>query len=347
MNFPLNTVFQNLLISAAVGSILCWISIRLAPALKLMDFPGSAEHKIHDQPTPLTGGLVLLLSTTIVLFGFGPAHLQSLQAILLGGWVVGLFGLWDDLKHLPAWVKLLGQIAAAAVLINMGVQVNIFHSPEFIFRTETALDSWLNLGLTVFWVVMLTNAFNFIDSFDGLAIGLGGLSTAFFLIVTLVSGQFQLALFCTIFLGVGMALYFFNSHPARLFLGDSGAQSLGFILAAVAIVYRPDAVSQLSSWFVPILIFGVPLFDLCLVIFSRLRRKKWIHKAAQDHVYHRLKKLGVPLDRAVLILHVGSVILSIIGFLCLNMEYHLANTIFLLILLLGLGTIVFLERKFS
>lgn len=347
MNYPLDIVFQLLLGSAVAGSILCWLSIRFAPVLNLLDYPGSAEHKIHTEPTPITGGLVLLTATAMILYWFGPVDVRSYQAVIMGALVVGIFGIWDDLKHLPAWVKLIGQLAGIVVIIHMDVHVKIFNSPEFIFRTETGLDTWLNLGLTVFWMVMLTNAFNFIDSFDGLAIGLGGLSTAFFLIVSVAGGQVELALFCAIILGVAIALYFFNSHPARLFLGDSGAQALGFILAAIAIIYQPKAVNQLSSWFVPILIFGVPLFDFFLVILSRLRRKKWIHKAAKDHIYHRLTKMGVPLDRAVLLLHVSSVVLSIIGFLCLNLEVKLANTIFVFILALGVGTIVFLERKFS
>ena len=85
-----------------------------------------------------------------------------------------------------------------------------------------------------------------------------------------------------------IGLYFFNSYPAKLFLGDSGAQTLGFLLAAVAIIYVPNTGIQSSSWFVPIMIFSVPLFDLALVVFSRFRRKKPIHQASQDHTYHRL-----------------------------------------------------------
>jgi UDP-GlcNAc:undecaprenyl-phosphate GlcNAc-1-phosphate transferase len=205
---------------------------------------------------------------------------------------------------------------------------------------------WLNLGLTVLWLVTLTNAFNFIDSSDGLAVGLSGLSAAFFLVISLTTGQTTLIYFCAILLGICIGLYFFNSYPASLFLGDSGAQTLGFFLAAVAIIYNPNTGIQSSTWFVPILIFYVPLFDLMLVVFSRLRRNKRIQKASRDHTYHRLSDRGIPIHHSVLIMHGVSLIMSMVGYLCLNLPILFANIVFCLALSLGVAAFLELDKDY-
>ena len=232
-------------------------------------------------------------------------------------------------------------------MIYLGIQVNIFGSPEFIFRTDSVIDTWLNIGFTLLWLVTLTNAFNFIDSSDGLSVGLSGLSATFFLVIAMSNGQEPIIYFCAILLGLCIGLYFFNSYPAKLFLGDSGAQTLGFILGAIAIVYNPNTGFQSSSWFLPIMIFYVPLFDLALVIFSRIRRKKPIHQASMDHTYHRLSKRGISINHSVLVIHGVSLIMSMIGYLCLNLPIIYANLVFCLTILLAIAIFFKLDKNFS
>jgi len=347
LNYPINKVFYLLLISTTLSSIIGWFTIWIAPGIKLIDIPGSSIHKIHHKPTPITGGIVLITVLTIISIIFIKEHFQLIWSILVGSWIVFLFGLWDDLKDLPAGVKLFGQLIAVTVIINMGIQIHIFNSSEFIFSADKFLDNWVNILFTILWILILTNAFNFIDSIDGLAIGLGFISTAFYLIVTLASEQFNLTYFCTILLGISISLYYFNTEPAKLFLGDSGSQTIGFILAAIAITFNPKAVNQMSSWFVPIIIFGVPLFDISLVILSRIRRNKWIHRPSNDHVYHRLISYGFYTKRVVLMLHITSLILCVIGFLCLNIDYHLGNIIFFIFLTIGFSFFLFFDYLYS
>ena len=340
-------IFRILLGSLTVALSLAFLSIRLAPKLNLIDHPGSADHKLHKKPMPLTGGLVLVLTITSILF-LAPGEIdRDIMSVVAASWIILTFGLWDDYHHLPAWGKLVGQLLAAVLLVFLDVKVRIFTSPEFIFGSETALGEGLNVLTTLVWMIVLTNAFNLIDSMDGLAAGLGALATLFFLVITLSVNQMELVHFCAIMIGAIAGIFFFNSHPARLFLGDSGAQTIGFLLGAVAILYTPIGGSQLSSWFVPILIFAIPLFDLFLVVISRMRRGKKIHKASRDHTYHRLAALGVPIERSVLLMHGSSLILSLVGYLCLNLNYVLANTIFLIVLLLGLLTFLFLEKNYQ
>ena len=129
-------------------------------------------------------------------------------------------------------------------------------------------------------MVGVTNAYNFVDSMDGLAVGLAALTSAFFLLITLASQQDQISIFSTIMLGACLGVFYYNAPPARIFLGDSGAQLLGFILGALAIVYNPIGFSRLASWYIPILLMGVPIFDATLVVLSRLRRGKPVHAGA-------------------------------------------------------------------
>ena len=143
----------------------------------------------------------------------GMWSIPEIKPILVSGLIIGLFGLVDDYFHLSPLKKLFGQISGSFVLIYLGIQVNIFGSPEFIFRTNSVIDSWLNIGFTILWLVTLTNAFNFIDSSDGLSVGLSGLSAAFFLVIAMSNGQEPIIYFCAVLLGLCIGLYFFNSYP--------------------------------------------------------------------------------------------------------------------------------------
>ncbi|HIA94277.1 MAG TPA: undecaprenyl/decaprenyl-phosphate alpha-N-acetylglucosaminyl 1-phosphate transferase [Candidatus Marinimicrobia bacterium] len=325
---------------------LAWLSIKIAPEVGLMDIPGSADHKNHKLPIPVTGGVVLIDTFIILVLVTGLWRDPNIFAVLVSGMFIGVFGLLDDFIHLSATKKLCGQIVGAMGLVYLGVQVNIFTSPELFFRTDSFLDPWLNLGFSILWLVAVTNAFNFIDSSDGLAVGLSGVSSGFFLVISLVTGQPTLIFLCTVILGTCIALYFFNSHPARLFLGDSGAQMLGFLLASIAILYEPRTGNQASTWFVPILIFAVPLFDMLLVTISRLKRNKKIHKASHDHTFHRLAQRGIPIQQSVLIMHGASLILSMIGFLCLNLPVIYANIVFGLVVCLGIAAFIELDKNY-
>src|SRR3972149_3753355 len=125
-------------------------------------------------------------------------------------------------------------------------------------------------------IVGITNAFNFVDSMDGLALGLAGIAAAFFMLVTIDSAQPILAALSAVVFGATIGAYFFNAAPARMFLGDSGSQLLGFLLAAIGIAYTPASAGlpQGVTWFTPILVLGVPIFDMGLVVISRLRSRR-------------------------------------------------------------------------
>ena len=335
-----------ILASLLLSILLSWLSIKIAPEIGLMDIPGSADHKSHSNPIPLIGGIVLIDLLIIMVLITGLWRDPQIWGVLVSGLVISIFGLLDDFLNLSPLKKFIGQILASVLLIYLGIQVNFFSSPEFFYHTESELDFWLNILFTIFWITTLTNAFNFIDSIDGLAIGLSGLSIVFFLFISIISGQVIILNFCSILLGACIGLYFFNAHPARLFLGDSGAQLLGFVLGSIAIIFDPNTGNQSSTWFVPVLFFYVPLFDLVLVIVSRLRRKKNIYQASRDHTFHRLEQIGFPMQHAVLLMHGVSLAMSMVGYLCLNLSSIYANLIFILTLLFGLFSLVILDKNY-
>jgi UDP-GlcNAc:undecaprenyl-phosphate GlcNAc-1-phosphate transferase len=310
--------------------------IRFAWRIHLVDVPGAATHKRHQVETPIAGGLVILVSLMLTL-GIHRLHFSSeVMGILLGTLAMMVWGLIDDRFNLRATYKIFGQLLAALIIIGFGVQVHI-----------TKID-WLDLLITIFWFIGLTNAFNFVDSMDGLAVGLAGIASAFFMLVTLDSAQPELAFLSAAFLGTMIGCFFYNAPPARMFLGDSGSLALGFGLAAIGIAYTPaqSGLPQGVSWFVPILILGVPIFDMVLVVVSRLRKRRPIYLASMDHVYHRLVRFGFKPSRAVAAMQILSILLSLVAIISLTTNVLIANLIFGSSVLIGALFIIYLESRF-
>lgn len=338
-------IFESILVSSLLTALLAWGSIKLSFRVGLVDVPNSAPHKRHQSSTPLAGGLALYGSLLLSAWWFGLLKYPGIAAIYIAGLPVFLFGLWDDFKGISPLMKLLGQSLAVVLLISMGISIKIFESPEFFLEVPVPVNIYLDWILTYLWVVGITNAFNFVDSMDGLAIGLAGMATAFFTLVTIDAGQPFLSQQSALLLGACIGLFVFNSPPARLFLGDSGAQTLGFVLAVLAIAYRPLGANQSSSWVVPIMLLAIPIFDAVLVIMSRLRRGKSVYSAAMDHTYHRLVNLGWSSSKAVVIMQVTSLLLGCLAFLVLTRPPVIANSIFAAVVFVGAISLVYLDNR--
>src|SRR5690349_6109943 len=202
------------------------IAIKVAVRFQLIDQPNSSPHKIHQHPIPKASGLAIGLVIVSLNLLSGNVGSSPIRAILMSAIVIFIFGLWDDTRKLtPQW-KLVGQILATAILISQGIYIRMLGSLMIP-----------NIILTFLWVIGITNAFNLVDSMDGLVVGLAAIASAFFMLVTVDAGQPELSLLSAVVLGSSIGLLYFNTLPAHTFLGDSGAQFLGFILAALGIVY--------------------------------------------------------------------------------------------------------------
>jgi UDP-GlcNAc:undecaprenyl-phosphate GlcNAc-1-phosphate transferase len=338
-------IFQTILAALLISMVAAVLSTWFARRIHLIDRPGSAPHKLHTKPVPLAGGIALMATLLIGEYFFGNFANKIVWASFVAALPVFVFGIWDDFKNLSPLVKLAGQLLAALFLIRAGVYIQIFESPEFFFYGTGKFYIYLDWALTILWVVGITNAFNFVDSMDGLLLGLAGTAAGFFMLVTLDSQQLQLTQHSALIVGACIGLYFFNTSPAVLFLGDSGAQTLGVMLAVLAMGYDPRGVNQSSSWFVPILLLIVPIFDASLVIVSRLRRGKPVYTAGLDHTYHRLIGLGLAPSRAVLVMQVTALTMNCLAFMCLNQPPLIANLVFAIVLGLGAVLLVLLDRQ--
>ena len=325
-------LFPIILIALVVSVILGPLAVRAARRLGWVDVPGSAPHKQHGAPTPMAGGPVLGLAVAACYLILRPPADAGIAGMLAGAGLVAVGGLVDDRIGLSPLVKLAIQAIAAGILIAVGVQIRV-----------TRIEG-IDLALTLLWVIGMVNAFNFVDSMDGLALGLSGIAAAFFMLVTIDSAQPVLAVLSAALLGAAVGGFLYNASPARLFLGDSGAQLLGFLLAALGIAYIPAraGLPQGVSWFTPILVLGVPIFDISLVVFLRLIRREPVYRAGNDHTYHRLLRLGLDPIRAVLLMHLTAVILGLIAFIALDASVLVANLIFAGVVLVGIGMVAFL-----
>jgi UDP-GlcNAc:undecaprenyl-phosphate GlcNAc-1-phosphate transferase len=333
----LSVLFESILLSSLLALVLSPAMVWLAGKLKLVDKPGSAEHKLHQSATPMAGGLVLLAAGSISIAILPVRYSVELLGILGAAFIVAIAGLIDDCSSLKPLYKLIGQIIAASVVVYFGVQVHI---------TQVG---WIDLSLSFLWLIGMTNAFNFVDSMDGLAAGLAGIASAFFMLVTIDSSQPALSGLCAVILGIMIGSFLFTSPPAKMFLGDSGSQMLGILLASIGIAYTPGqaGLPQGLTWFIPILVLGVPIFDMALVVISRLRRGEPIYRAGRDHLYHRITMLGAHSNRAVLMMQITAIILGLLAFLSLGTNVVLANLIFGCVVVTGILILVLLELRYG
>ncbi|MFQ5615677.1 MAG: glycosyltransferase family 4 protein [Anaerolineales bacterium] len=324
-------IFLAAAISLALSPFFIWAMKRVG----LVDIPGSASHKKHANTVPIAGGWVIVFGVILTGLTAGDFRGSEIRTILIPSGVVFLFGLWDDARSIPPSMKFIGQLIAAVIVISLGMHVKLFE-PKY---------NLLNWGLSVLWITGITNAFNFVDSMDGLATGLAGLAAAFFMLATFDSGQIYLSLFSAILVGACIGTYFFNTTPAHFFLGDSGSQWLGFSLASLAIAYNPEGFLRTQSWFVPVLLVGVPIFDTSLVVISRMRRGRAVYKAHFDHTYHRLVAFGMSANRAVLSMHIAALLLGCLAFITISLPPLWANSIYGACVLLWAAVIAWMDSK--
>jgi UDP-GlcNAc:undecaprenyl-phosphate/decaprenyl-phosphate GlcNAc-1-phosphate transferase len=342
-NYYPTSLFLNILIGLALSLVLGRVAILIARLIGPMDIPGILPHKKHTMPTPLAGGMALVLSLLVGGLAFNISMVRDQWNILVPALIIFAVGLWDDFKRLPPWIKLFGQVVAGVLLIALGTSVQLMPRGFLGLPGNTSrIIDWL---ITLFWVIGITNAFNLIDSMDGLVLGTSGLSLAFLTLVTFGSPQVSLFQLLALMLGICGGLYFYNRTPAKLFLGDSGAQTFGFLLAAVGIQFTPGTHPLGSSWFIPILIFGLPIFDTTLVTFSRLRRRTAFYAAGLDHTYHRLVQKGLDNNRAVFVMHMATVVLGCVAFIALQLEPLYATIVFGSVCVIGVLLILWLDWK--
>lgn len=279
-------IFIVALVFSVVGTPL---ARRWALANGVVDSPNA--RKVHKEPVPLLGGAAIYLAFVVALLLFGARQeIRQLVGIVVGATFISVVGVIDDVRGLRPSLKLLAQIAAACVLPLCGLSVKLFPVEA------------LNILLTIVWTVGVTNALNLLDNMDGLSGGIAAIGAAHFLLLAGINGQFLVGALSAALLGACIGFLRYNFNPASIFMGDTGALFIGFILAALGIKLRFLGNTYVVTWMVPVVVLLLPIFDTSLVFISRLRRGlNPLTTPGKDHVSHRLVSLGWTRREAVLI----------------------------------------------
>lgn len=278
----------------------------MARFMGAMDEPNS--RKIHADPVPRLGGLAIFFGFIIPALLFLELS-QPMKGVLAGAAIITLVGAIDDLRETTVLVKLAGQLVAAGALVAYGVRVDYFTLP-LVGTVE--LEPWLAAFLTLFWVVALINIVNFIDGMDGLAAGVCTIAAGTFAIIALSLGRPDAGILAAILAGTTLGFLRHNFFPATIFMGDSGSMLLGFVLAAVTVNGVLKSVAAVTL-VLPLLILGVPIFDLSFAIMRRVKNGRSIFKPDRGHLHHRLFNIGFSQRRAVLVLYAWTTLMSAVA----------------------------------
>ena len=267
--------------------------------------------KHQREPVPYFGGLAIYLAFLMSLaFTFEFRH--DVLGIVLSGTIVVMLGLIDDFGVLTPWTKLAGQLLAVFVLIKSGIRIEIAAFPE-----------WLDLALTVLWMVGLINAFNLLDIMDGLSAGVGAVSASCLLVVALLQGDQTIAVMLVALIGSLLGFLKYNWYPARIYMGDSGAMFIGLLLGAMAMIGKYPSDHPLSL-LTPVFILGIPIFDTLFVIYIRYRRGIPIFWGSPDHIAIRLRHLGMSVQQIVITSYMATAVVGGIGLVMLSVGQDIA-----------------------
>ncbi|NLY89824.1 MAG: undecaprenyl/decaprenyl-phosphate alpha-N-acetylglucosaminyl 1-phosphate transferase [Firmicutes bacterium] len=277
--------------------------IRLGRRWGLLDLPGA--RKAHPAPLPFTGGLAVSSGFFLVLLLLGGSAFPHLISIITGGLLILALGYLDDRYDLSPWVKIAGQAGVALLVAGMGLRINYLTNPF----GEMITLGWAGYPLTILWLVATVNMINLIDGLDGLAAGICLVAAASLFAIGISMNQMAAAFLCALLIGTMAGFLPYNFPPARVFLGNSGAYFLGYLLGVISITGALKLPTILALA-VPVFALGVPFLDSLWAIWRRWRRGEPIALGDRDHLHHLLVLSGLGEREAVLILYGLSLLLG-------------------------------------
>lgn len=265
--------------------------------------------RMHKEPIPRLGGLAIFFGFMFSILLFLKVN-DQFRSILLGAAIIVVLGIVDDITPLPAKLKFVVQIVAALIPAMNGVVIRVLSNPNLLSENAYWNMGMLSIPVTVLWIVAITNAVNLIDGLDGLAIGVSAISATTVLIIALMVSEMQVAIAMAALVGACVGFMPYNINPAKMFMGDTGATFLGYILATMSIqgLFKFYAV---ISFAVPFLILGLPIFDTSFAFIRRIAHGQSPMQADRGHIHHRLIDMGLSQKQAVATLYVISAILGL------------------------------------
>jgi UDP-GlcNAc:undecaprenyl-phosphate GlcNAc-1-phosphate transferase len=292
----------------ALTGLLTWPVRALAIRLGAMDKPNLAR-KTQTEPVPYLGGVAIALGITIITFaavfvggnatGENNGQLKDLAlTVLLPALVLGAMGLFDDLRSLSPWPRLITQTVVgtvvAFVIVNNGTVGTPFGNGGVVEQGVNASSgNWINTAVTIFWIVGICNSINFFDNLDGAASGAVAIAALGVFFIAFDRGQELVSALSIVTAGATIGFLMWNKSPAKIYMGDAGALFLGIIISVTTIRLSPGINPTWHSLAIPVMLLAVPLLDTCVAVFSRLARGLSPLTGGKDHLSHRLVRAGL------------------------------------------------------
>src|SRR5690625_1158995 len=280
---------------------------KLAIKFNIVDFPN--YRKIHKKVTPRTGGLAIFIGAALGLLYLQPEHIHLLE-ISLGALVIVLTGILDDRYDIRPVIKLTGQLIATSFLLSSGLIIERITLP-FIGIIDLGVFSVL---VTVLWVVGITNAINLIDGLDGLATGVSTIALLSMFVMALIDLQIFAAYLALVIISANLGFLYHNFHPAKIYMGDTGSNFLGYMIAVISMLGLFKNIA-LFSFIIPIIVLAVPIFDTLFAIIRRASNKQQIMKPDNKHIHYQLLRVGFTHRQSVLIMYAFSLLFGILAIL--------------------------------
>ncbi len=308
----------HILLAFAVALLTSFLSVpfvkNIAIKAKAIDVPKDGR-RMHKTPIPRMGGLSIFYGFVLSILCFTEGFDKDLAAILIGATIIVVLGIVDDIKALPALPKLLVQIISAIIPVAAGTRINFVSIPfsnAADAATNIPINTIISCIVSVLWIVAVTNAVNLIDGLDGLAAGVSTIASASILFIALIDGTspFDVILIPVCLVGACLGFLPYNLNPAKIFMGDTGATFLGYIMAVMSIkgLFKSYTV---ITFIAPVLILGLPLFDTSFAIIRRIIRRQPIMQADRGHLHHRLIDMGFNQKQTVSVLYTISALLGL------------------------------------
>jgi len=310
--FSETSLWIKLALAVAVAFVLSFVMTPIVKsfAVKIgaMDVP-TEKRRVHDHPIPRMGGLAIFIGFLLSVVLFADIT-EQIRGILLGAIIIVVVGAIDDIMSLRAIVKLLGQILAAVVAVWHGVLIEFFMNPNIFGGSEYLALELLSIPFTVLWIVGVTNAVNLIDGLDGLACGVSTIASLTMFVVALLVSEGNVAVILAALMGACLGFLPYNFNPAKIFMGDTGALLLGYILATTSAIgmFKFYAV---VTFLVPVLALAVPLVDTTFAFCRRILHGQSPFTPDRGHFHHRLIDMGLSQKQAVAILYSISALLGL------------------------------------
>ena len=282
--------FFLFVISYVIVGLLTPLMRKIALARGVLDRPNSS-HKSHKTPVPYLGGVAIIIGVMIVSYIALISNKSTwsnfwLATSVLGpALVMGLVGLWDDLKSLNPLPRFIGQSIAGIVVAIILILNDNIGNPTGI----TVLDA----VITVLWIVGICNSINFFDNLDGGAAGTVAITAISLTYLAITGDQYFIAALSIVVAGSTLGFLIWNRAPARIYMGDAGALFLGLLIATLTVRFKPSADNLVTSFAIPLLLLAIPILDTTVAVFSRFRRKVSPFQGGKDHLSHRLVRAGL------------------------------------------------------